>query len=534
MFTNSESRLNLLIIFLIVACLAGCGGSSSSPDTVIPTPIEPPDEPPPTTPTPSEPNNEKPPVNAPGDSPGNGEFEGLVDVTFSVQVPDNTPPEDRLYVTGDFENWSGGGDPEYELMLVNDTRYQLTLPMDAGSTIQFKITRGSWSKEESSDLGRVVGNRTRRILGEDLTFNELVPGWIDLIDAGPNPFFGFWNTPTPDYRDNESRPTLTLIGNHVLVVNPGERYSEPGATATDTEDGDLTGQIQISGDVDEQKPGDYLLSYTVADSDNNLALGKTRIIRVLGDVATSVSFRPVGQSLSHLGYAEQLPADYGLDPDKKYPLLIYHHGGRGDASSLDDSPFNSLNRLFSLGGGPATIALQGGWDTDSPLIAFSPQRSELSPPNIGRIDAFVDYAIHHYQIDPDRIYMTGHSQGGFVSWRYAVEHPDKVAAIAPLAGGFFAGGIPDNLCDAAVVPIWAFHSVDDNVVSANTGRAPINLINDCAPAVEPRFTLFDGLGHQSHQYVLTLQGMGNALASDYPFEQNLYEWFMQQNIGLRQ
>lgn len=152
---------------------------------------------------------------------------------------------------------------------------------------------------------------------------------------------------------------------------------------------------------------------------------------------------------------------------------------------------------------------------------------------MARVDAFVDYAIHHYQVDPNRIYMTGHSQGGFASWRYAVEFPNKVAAIAPLAGGFFAGGIPGNICNASVVPVWAFHSIDDNTVRVSTGRAPIERIENCGPTQQPRFTTFDGLGHQSHQYVLSLQGMGNALTSDFPFEQNIYEWLMQQDVSLR-
>lgn len=533
MFTNSDATFSSIIFVLVLACLCGCGGGSSTLEPSPPPPTQTPSDPPTSEPLP-DPVEEIPPVKAPGESQDSGDLEGTVDVTFSVRVPENTPPQDRLYITGDFENWSGGGKPEYELVLQNDRQYQLTLPLEAGSTIQFKITRGSWDKEESSDLGRRVGNRVRRLLGEDVTLNEDVPGWVDLIVAGPNPYSGFWNTPTPDFAENANRPVLTLNNHHVVILNVGETYVEPGASASDPQDGDISASIQINGEVNEQVPGDYLITYTVTDSDNQSALGQTRIVRVQAAIPTSFSIRPVGQSLSHLGYVEQLPEDYGLDPDKKYPLLIYHHGGRGDAASLDDSPFNSLNRLFSLGGGPPTIAMQGSWDTASPLVALSPQRSELSPPDFSRIDAFVDYAIHHYQIDPDRIYMTGHSQGGFVSWRYAVEYPNKVAAIAPLAGGFFAGGIPDNICDAAIVPVWAFHSIDDNVVSVNTGRAPIELIANCGPAVEPRLTLFDGLGHQSHQYVLTLQGMGNALETGDPFEQNLYLWFMQQSIALRQ
>lgn len=543
------------ICFCLLLGLSGCGGGSDSAG-VTPEPTPPTTDTPPTptapapAPTPPDSAEEILPVLPPAES-SNEEFEGTVNVTFSVTVPDNTPPEARLYITGDFEGWSGGGNNDFELMLQDNNVYELSVPLDAGSTIQFKITRGSWTVEESSDLGRFVGNRVRHLRGDDVTLNETVSGWLDLIDSSSNPFSGYWNTATPDYSTNSQRPVVSLVGNHVVYLNVGGNYVEQGATALDPDDGDISANISTIGAVNTQVSGDYLLSYNVIDSDNNSSLGATRIIRVIDSninsnadaennndaenkgLATAVTMRPVGQSLSHLGYAEQLPADYGTDPGKKYPLIIYHHGGGGDAASIDDSPMGSLLQLFTIGGGTASIAMQGDWNTASPLIALSPQRSSLTPLNMARINAFVDYAIHHYQVDPNRIYMTGHSQGGFASWRYAVEFPNKVAAIAPLAGGFFAGGIPGNICDAAVVPVWAFHSIDDNTVRASTGRAPIERIENCGPPQPTRFTTFDGLGHQSHQYVLSLQGMGNALGSDFPFEQNLYEWLMQQDVSLR-
>lgn len=523
----------VLLSIIWVVFLTSCGGSSSSDSAEVP--IVNIDEPviSPDTPIPDLPFTETLPVLSP-DQQEEQQFDGVVTVTINVEVLESTPVADRLYVTGDFENWSGGGNVAYELAPQADNHYQLSFVVNAGSTLQFKITRGTWLKEESSELGRVVGNRVRRVLSQDATFNEVVPGWIDITPTVENPHAGFWNTPTPNFISNIERPIITLNGPHTQYVELGSSYQELGAVATDNIDGDISTNIQMSGVVDVNQLGDYLVTYQVSDNDNNHAISKTRIVRVTdNDISAAYSLRPVGQSNAHLGYIEQLPADYGKDLTTKYPLLIYHHGGGGDASTLNDSPINSLIRI-SQGGGPATLAMSDNWNAESPLIALSPQRSNLSPPNFERIDAFVDYAVNNYQIDVNRIYMTGHSQGGFISWRYAVEHPNKVAAIAPLAGGFFAGGIPTNLCDAAVVPIWAFHSSDDNVVSLATGRAPINLIKQCSNGViEPRFTVFNGLGHQSHQYVLSLQGMGNALNNEDPFNLNLYQWMMQQNIANR-
>ena len=34
-----------------------------------------------------------------------------------------------------------------------------------------------------------------------------------------------------------------------------------------------------------------------------------------------------------------------------------------------------------------------------------------------------------YNIDPDRIYLTGHSMGGFGTWSVAIDHPDVLPAL---------------------------------------------------------------------------------------------------------
>jgi predicted esterase len=522
-----------VVISAIFLLLNACG---SNDDVEVPNPVV---SPAPDSPTDTpvviiQPASNIPPVQAPGENSDGEVFEGLVNILLSVTLPENTPIEDNIYVSGDFEGWSGGGDPAYALVAQTDGTFQLAFEVDAGSTIQFKVTRGRWGTEEVSEIGRTIGNRVLSLRGDDFNHSISVQNWVDLAENLPNPYAGYWNTPTPDYSTNDLQPVLSLVGQQTQLLDLGESYIEEGAVAIDPQDGDISTRIAISGVVDTSNVGDYIVRYQVSDTQNNSAIALSRIVRVSDGRPSSYSVRPVGETNSHLGFMEQLPADYGNDPDIKYPVLIYHHGGGGDASSINDTPTNALLTLFSLGGGPISLAMSGDWNPDSPLIALSPQRSSFSPPNFERIDAFVDFAIANYQIDPNRIYMTGHSQGGFVSWRYATDHPNKVAAIAPLAGGFFAGGIPSNICDAAVVPIWAFHSIDDNIVSLNTGRQPIDLINNC-PSLKTaaKFTTFDGLGHQSHQYVLSLQGMGNALPSDTLFDKNLYLWMMEQNKNQR-
>ena len=78
-------------------------------------------------------------------------------------------------------------------------------------------------------------------------------------------------------------PVITLTGDAVvnLTVDPGGTYSDAGATALDTLDGDLTSSIAVSGDVvDLTQVGTYVLSYNVSDTTGNAADTLTRTVNV--------------------------------------------------------------------------------------------------------------------------------------------------------------------------------------------------------------------------------------------------------------
>lgn len=65
-------------------------------------------------------------------------------------------------------------------------------------------------------------------------------------------------------------PAITLLGDTPLLLNTGDTFTDPGATALDTQDGDLTAQITLTGDViDTQTPGTYTRTYQVQDAAGN-------------------------------------------------------------------------------------------------------------------------------------------------------------------------------------------------------------------------------------------------------------------------
>ncbi len=75
-------------------------------------------------------------------------------------------------------------------------------------------------------------------------------------------------------------PVLSLIGAALLPWTLNETFVDPGARAQDAEDGDLSSQVQVAGQVDVTTPGEYTLTYGVSDSAGNRANPVSRTVRV--------------------------------------------------------------------------------------------------------------------------------------------------------------------------------------------------------------------------------------------------------------
>lgn len=64
-------------------------------------------------------------------------------------------------------------------------------------------------------------------------------------------------------------PQITLSGEQEVVVHLARPYEEPGFTATDDRDGDITHKVVVEGTVDSYTAGSYPITYTVTDSFGN-------------------------------------------------------------------------------------------------------------------------------------------------------------------------------------------------------------------------------------------------------------------------
>jgi len=78
-------------------------------------------------------------------------------------------------------------------------------------------------------------------------------------------------TTEPVVPNDTTAPVLTLIGEALIELTAGESYLEPGATAIDDVNGDITEYIVLSGTVNSGAVGDYVINYSVADAAGNVS-----------------------------------------------------------------------------------------------------------------------------------------------------------------------------------------------------------------------------------------------------------------------
>ncbi len=153
-----------------------------------------------------------------------------------------------------------------------------------------------------------------------------------------------------------------------------------------------------------------------------------------------------------------LPQNYNTGDS--FPLLLALHGlTQTGQAMMNFSGFNSIADT-----GNFIVAYPNGvgnaWN-----VGFS---GGSTADDAGFISALIDTLHQNYNINLNRVYATGFSNGGFLSYRLACELGGRIAAIAPVAGTMTDGAY--NLCSPErQMPVLHIHGTSDFVVSYNGG-----------------------------------------------------------------
>ena len=195
---------------------------------------------------------------------------------------------------------------------------------------------------------------------------------------------------------------------------------------------------------------------------------------------TSVSFaankkKPVAEPKweNTRNYKILKPKNY--DPKKKYPFILALHGfGSSGPGHTGFFPLADLAEnhgfLYCFPSG-----LDRSWNATNVCCDFTNKNDDSK-----YLRGLILWALKEYSIDKKRVYVTGLSNGGFMSYRMAQDHADLITAIVPFAGVGFKNWPKQPKNPLSVLHI---HGTKDSTIKWKGG----SIIARAYPSAEENF-----------------------------------------------
>lgn len=188
--------------------------------------------------------------------------------------------------------------------------------------------------------------------------------------------------------------------------------------------------------------------------------------------------------------------------DESWPVVLFLHGaGERGSDGVRQMDRGLPQRIRELG--------------DFPAVVVMPQCRERTwwgaPAMEAQTFRALESAMKEFKGDPDRVYLTGLSLGGYGVWAFGYKFPEKFAALAPVCGGVApsrripappwhpAAVAPDDpyreTASRIDAPVWVFHGDADRTVPVTESRRLTEALKAAGKTV--RYTEYPGVGHSS-------------------------------------
>lgn len=161
----------------------------------------------------------------------------------------------------------------------------------------------------------------------------------------------------------------------------------------------------------------------------------------------------------------------GYDEATPTPLVILLHGYTSNGARQDEyfrlSPLaDEKTFLLAYPDGTTNATGQRFWNaTDACCNFFA---SDVD--DVAYLEALIDDVASRYNLDRRRVFVVGHSNGGFMSHRFACDAAPSVAAIVSLAGAQWKD--PGRCSPASAVSVLQVHGTDDGTIEYTGGSTP--------------------------------------------------------------
>lgn len=212
------------------------------------------------------------------------------------------------------------------------------------------------------------------------------------------------------------------------------------------------------------------------------------------------------------------------DDSKAFPVIVFLQGGLAVGGKVDII-FNwglpkDLKETKELGSELNDLKL-------NTFIYVMPHISSGQfYENVDAIKEVINEVLDKYNMDENRIYLTGLSRGGHGSWGVASKMPEMFAAIAPVSGAAHGIDSYKNLND---IPIWTAHNIEDEIVDYNETENIVRKIEEISGKIFYKSKTISDVDYKNNDLIFT-SGEGeekghNAWTEMYN-SVNFYKWLL--------
>lgn len=180
---------------------------------------------------------------------------------------------------------------------------------------------------------------------------------------------------------------------------------------------------------------------------------------------------PVARTVRVAGVERDYLLDAPAEASGPTALVIALHGGGGNARTMTPRWLDVARRegfAVAFPNGVGRTANMGTWNAGGCCGLAMTSNSD----DVAFIGAMIDDIARDHRIDPARIYVTGLSNGGMLTYRIGAALAPRIAAIAVVSGAMFGGETPP----ATPVPVLIMHGEQDDIVPFGGGTSPMALV----------------------------------------------------------
>jgi len=237
-------------------------------------------------------------------------------------------------------------------------------------------------------------------------------------------------------------------------------------------------------------------------------------------------------------YILHVPPTYSKDKDM--PLVVVMHGYTATAEGM--AQWTHMSDKADEEG--FIVAYPNGipypWDESNPQAwnCGGPwEEWTAHTDDVGFINEMIEKISAYYSIDPNRIFITGHSNGARMTYRLGFELADKIAAIAPVSGQmvYESDEIPKY-----PVSVLHLHALDDNTVKYYGQNNPNETMYESVDSILTRWSSYYSCKsipdtiHIEDKYLVKRWSCNDSNIDIvlYVMQRGAHQWFTIENSGI--